>query len=85
MPLIFTYCAFIFAVHKLAHMIQRKNPLITMNKEGYALHESQTLETNADGFMMAFGLRSFEEAKILAEMRFVKWVGWLWTMDEQVH
>ena len=40
MSLIFIYCTIIFAMHKLTHMLQRKNPLITTNKEDYALHES---------------------------------------------
>ena len=42
----------LFSLLKLQHLIERKNPLITMNKT--ELDSSVTYPLNQDDFMMAF-------------------------------
>lgn len=57
--LLFFYATFLFAMHKFSHMVERKNPLITMNRENHYVDvtdETQHFETSTNEFMMAFAL-----------------------------
>ena len=76
------YCTLLFALHKCTHLIERKSPLITTNREKNAIGASETLATYDGDFMMAFALRHFDGVQSLSDPRYVKWVGRVWTVTE---
>ena len=81
--LLVAFSTYVFAMHKLQHMLVRKNPLITTNIVEFAVEPSEFLDTTDEEFMMAFALSRFDNGAILADPRYVKWVARLWNVVGQ--
>ena len=62
----------LFSLLKLQHLIERKNPLITMNKT--ELDSSVTYPLNQDDFMMAFFAENYQTGEAISDPKYVKWV-----------
>ena len=81
--MIFILTTFIFGVHKLGHMLQRKNPIITSTMELHAIEDSEHFRMSQGNFQMAFALRSFDYSKSLSDAFFVKWVARIQKVKDQ--
>ena len=61
----------VFALLKLEHMAQRRNPDLTTNEEPVA--GDQIYDTAADEFMMAFSAANYDTGEPVSDPRYVRW------------
>ena len=61
-----------FGIVKFEHLILKRNPNLTTNKEG--LEDGEVYDTTSDEFMMAFALTSNGESKSVYNPRYFRWV-----------
>ena len=66
---------FLFAVHKLQHLLERKNPLISTFDQEIEPSEENSFSLNTDGFMIAFGIDRYQNGgnDYKNDERYVRW------------
>ena len=67
------YISFIFAFHKLMHMLERHNPQVNSYVNYDAFNFDDVFDIKEQNFRMAFAVEQYLTGDILSDLRYFKW------------